>query len=364
MNGKDPRLDPRVGVDAIVDYPDRIDVRSPTEFALDHIARATNHPVLSDDERARIGTMYVQGSPFAAKRIGAALVARNIASMLETAFAEKSRDWAPLVYCWRGGQRSRALAHMMNEIGWRAVQLDGGYRAYRRHVVAALQTLPSRFSYRVVCGLTGSGKSRLLAAIAAENAQTLDLEALARHRGSLLGERPDDPQPSQKTFDSLLWDALARLDPARPVFVESESRKIGALQVPEALLAAMRTADCVKLDTPRALRTALLKDEYAHFLRDPVALAERLAPLAPLVGNAALERWNAAALAGDWDAVVGELLERHYDPSYSRSIGKNFPRHADALVVSPHALDDGAFRQLAREVIARQRDAIDVAQLA
>jgi tRNA 2-selenouridine synthase len=362
MSGKDPRIDPRVGVDAIVDYPDRIDVRSPSEFALDHIARATSHPVLSDDERARIGTMYVQGSPFAAKRIGAALVARNVATMLETAFADKGRDWSPLVYCWRGGQRSRALAHMMNEIGWRAVQLEGGYRAYRRHVVAALETLPQNFTYRVVCGLTGSGKSRLLAALAAENAQTLDLEAIARHRGSLLGDRPDDPQPSQKTFDSLLWDALVRLDPARPVFVESESKRIGALQVPESLLAAMRIADCIKLDTPRALRVALLKDEYAHFLHDPHALAGRLAPLAPLVGNAALERWNAAAIAGDWDTVVDELLERHYDPSYSRSIAKNFPRHTDALTVSPLALDDNAFRDLARRIVARQRDSLDVAQ--
>ena len=362
MNGRDPRIDPRVAVGAIADYPERVDVRSPSEFALDHIAGATSHPVLSDDERARIGTMYVQGSPFAAKRIGAALVARNVAAMLETAFADKPREWAPLVYCWRGGQRSRALAHMMNEIGWRAVQLDGGYRAYRRHVMAELETLPARFAFRVICGLTGSGKSRLLAALAAESAQTLDLETLARHRGSLLGDRPDDPQPSQKLFDSLLWDALARLDPSRPVFVESESKKIGAVQVPDALLAAMRTADCVRLDTPRPLRVALLKDEYTHFLRDARALAERLAPLAPLVGKASLERWNAAAAAGDWDTVVGELLEQHYDPSYSRSIAKNFPRHADALVVAPRALDDAALRELAREILAQRRIAMDAAQ--
>jgi tRNA 2-selenouridine synthase len=359
MTGKDPRIDPRVGVGAIAWYPDRIDVRSPSEFALDHIAGATSHPVLSDDERARIGTMYVQGSPFAAKRIGAALVARNIAAMLETDFAGKPREWAPLVYCWRGGQRSRALAHMMNEIGWRAVQLDGGYRAYRRHVVAELETLPARFEYRVVCGLTGSGKSRLLASLAAEGAQTLDLEAIARHRGSLLGDRPHDPQPSQKSFDSQLWDALAKLDPSRPVYVESESRKIGTVQVPESLLASMRVATCVRVDTPRPLRVALLKDEYDHFVRDRAALADRLAPLAPLVGNAAIERWNAAAAAGDWDTVVSELLEHHYDPSYSRSIERNFPRHVDATVVAPRAIDDAAFRELAREVIERSSRATD-----
>jgi tRNA 2-selenouridine synthase len=233
------------------------------------------------------------------------------------------------------------------------VQLDGGYRAYRRHVVAELETLPARFDYRVICGLTGSGKSRLLAALAARGAQTLDLEGLARHRGSLLGDRPDDPQPSQKAFDSLLWDALSQLDPAQPVFVESESRKIGTVQVPESLLATMRTARCVRVETPRALRVALLKYEYAHFLRDPRELAARLAPLAPIVGHARLERWNAAAAAGDWDSVVAELLEQHYDPTYSRSIGRNFPRHAEALVVTPHGIDDTAFADIARELLAQ-----------
>jgi tRNA 2-selenouridine synthase len=354
MIGSDPRIDPRVGVDAIARHPERIDVRSPAEYALDHIAGAVSHPVLSDAERARVGTMYVQGSPFAAKRVGAALVARNIADMLETAFADKPRDWAPLVYCWRGGQRSRALAHMMNEIGWRAVQLDGGYRAYRRHVVAELGALPARLDYRVICGLTGSGKSRLLGALAAAGAQTLDLEALARHRGSLLGDRPDAPQPSQKAFDSLLWDALSKLDARRAVYVESESRRIGSVQLPQSLLAAMRDAACIRVDTPRPLRVALLKDEYAHLVGDAAALASRLAPLAPLVGHAAVERWNAAAAAGDWDSVVTELLERHYDPSYSRSIAKNFPRHADALVVAPRAVDDAAFRDLARDVLERR----------
>ena len=359
MSGKDPRVDPRVGVDAIASHRDRIDVRSPSEFALDHIAGATSHPVLRDDERARIGTMYVQGSPFAAKRIGAALVARNIAAMLETAFADKPREWTPLVYCWRGGQRSRALTHMMNEIGWRAVQLDGGYRAYRRHVRAELETLPARFDFRVICGLTGSGKSRLLAAIAAQSAQTLDLEGLARHRGSLLGERPHDPQPSQKMFDSLLWDALVQLDPAKPVFVESESRKIGSVQVPESLLVAMRGAPCIRVDTPRPLRVALLKAEYVHFLRDPETLAARLAPLAPLVGKATLARWSEAAAAHDWDTVVGELLERHYDPTYARAIDRNFARHGEALVVSPSAIDDTAFRELAREVVAQIHDRVE-----
>ena len=209
-------------------------MRSPAEFALDHIPHATSHPVLDDIERAQIGTLYTT-SPFDARRLGAAKVSRNIARMLDSAFVDKPRDWRPLIYCWRGGQRSRALAHILNEIGWRAMQLDGGYRAYRRRVVARLEVLPSRFDFVVVCGLTGSGKSRLLGALTIAGAQTLDLELLARHRGSLLGDLPGAPQPSQKAFESALLERLDPFDPARPVFVESESRRVGTVQLPDAL---------------------------------------------------------------------------------------------------------------------------------
>src|SRR5215472_1873107 len=215
----------RVRVAALAEYAVRIDVRSPVEFALDHVPGAANHPVLSDAERERVGTLYAD-SPFEARKLGAAIVARNIATMIESAFMDEPREWRPLVYCWRGGQRSRALVQVLHEIGWRAVQLEGGYRAYRRHVAAELERLPLRFRYVVICGLTGSGKSRLLAALARAGAQTLDLEGLARHRGSVLGGLPGTAQPSQKAFESGLCEALARLDPSRPVFVESESRRI------------------------------------------------------------------------------------------------------------------------------------------
>jgi tRNA 2-selenouridine synthase len=341
-----------VAVSALASYPDRIDVRSPSEFADDHIPGAVSLPVLDDAQRAEVGTLHAQTSAFVAKQRGAALVARNIARILETHCAGRPREWAPLVYCWRGGKRSGALAHVLNEIGWRAVQLDGGYRAYRRHVLARLTTLPAAFRYRVICGLTGSGKSRLLAALAATGAQVLDLEALARHRGSLLGDLPDDPQPSQRSFESAVHGALERLDPARAVYVESESRRIGVLQVPEALLVAMRSAPCVRVATPQALRVALLKEEYAHFLGDPDALAARLARLVPLHGKAIVERWNAAARAGDFDLLIDELLVRHYDPIYARSIERNFPHSADAVVATPRAIDVAAFAALAHELEA------------
>jgi tRNA 2-selenouridine synthase len=340
----------RVGPEAIAAHTDVIDVRTPSEFAEDHVPGAINRPVLSDEERAVVGTLHAKASAFEAKKLGAALISRNIACIVE-GLRDRPREFAPLVYCWRGGQRSRSLAHVMNEIGWRAVQLDGGYRAYRRHVCAALETLPARFSYRVICGLTGSGKSRLLAALAREGAQTLDLEGLARHRGSLLGDLPDDPQPSQKLFESLLLRALEGLDPARPVFVESESKKIGRLQVPESLLATMRGSPCVRVDLSRPMRIALLEEVYAHFLADPALLGERLAPLVPLHGKATIERWGALSMARDFDALVEELLVSHYDPVYARSIERNFPRYGEAIVVAPEGIDDAAYRRVARQLI-------------
>ncbi len=351
-----PRDGRLITVDAIAAYAERVDVRTPSEFADDHVPDAENHPVLDDVERARIGTMYSKVSSFAAKRTGAALVARNIAAMLEGPFAAKPRDWSPAVYCWRGGQRSRSLVHMLNEIGWRAVQLDGGYRAWRRHVIAELERLPARFRFEVVCGLTGSGKSRLLEALAAEGTQVLDLERLAKHRGSLLGDLPGEPQPSQKGFESQLAAALMRFDARRPVYVESESKRIGTIQVPDALLAAIRTSPCIRLDTPAPLRVALLKDEYAHYLADESALAARLAHLVPLHGRKTIERWEAAAAAGEWDALVAELLAQHYDPTYARAIERNFARLDAALVMAPSAIDDGAFRALARALDAAVRE--------
>ena len=352
-------LVPRHGPDTKIDiaslprYAERIDVRSPAEFAIDHLPGAVNLPVLTDEERKQVGTLHARDSAFAARKMGAALVARNIAHIVETYCASRPRDWAPVVYCWRGGKRSASLSHVLNEIGWRAVQLDGGYRTWRRHVVDALTRVPARFRFVVVCGLTGSGKSRLLAALNCEGAQVLDLEHLARHRGSLLGDLPGDPQPSQKAFDTDLLTTLEQFDPARPVYVESESRKIGAIQVPDALLDAMRGAACVRVDTPRPLRVALLKDEYMHFIEDPASLADKLQPLVPVHGHKVIERWTAAAIAGDFATLVDELLVTHYDPTYGRSILRNFPRHAEAIRVTPNAIDLPAFRALARDLDAQ-----------
>jgi len=335
-------------------FDEIIDVRSPAEYAEDHMPGAVNCPVLSNEERARVGTLYKQESPFAAKKLGAALVARHIAEHIENRFLDKPREWKPLVYCWRGGKRSGAMTHVLRQIGWHACALEGGYKSWRRHVVAELAELPRRYSFRVVTGATGSGKSRLLEALAAQGAQVLDLEALAAHKGSVLGGLPDEPQPSQRMFESRLLAVLQGLTFERPVFVEAESRKIGRLQVPDALLETMRASPCLRIEATFAARVRFLIGDYDYFLADPVSLQEKLDCLRELQGVETLSHWRALIGARDWPALVGELLEKHYDPLYKRSQGRNYARFADAPRYATDDLSPAGLDSLARRILANE----------
>jgi len=345
-----PKLSVAMSASVLTQFDAVLDVRSPSEYAEDHVPGATSCPVLDDSERARVGTLYKQVSPFEAGRTGAALIARNIARHVESAFADKPRGWKPLVYCWRGGKRSAAMAHVLREIGWDAKTLDGGYKAYRRFVVERLAELPPRFRFRVVHGVTGSGKSRFLRALKQAGAQVLDLEELAVHRGSVLGNLPERPQPSQKMFESVLLAALARLDASRPVYIEGESRKIGQLQVPAALIEAMRASECVVLEAGLETRVALLMDEYRHFFEDPAGLGAQLDCLAELHGRERIEEWKRLAAHGEWRSLVARLLEEHYDPAYRRSAARNFSKLPQAAIVRVPAPDEAAFARLAEKV--------------
>jgi tRNA 2-selenouridine synthase len=331
-------------------FDDVLDARSPSEFEEDHLPDAISVPVLDDAERALVGTVYKQKSAFDAKRTGAPMVARNVARHIEERFAGKPRNWKPLVYCWRGGGRSGSLVHVLRQVGWDAQRLDGGYKAFRRQVVADLEKLPARFKFHVVCGATGSGKSRLLEALVEAQAQVLDLEVLAAHRGSVLGELPGEPQPSQKRFETTLWTALSRFDPARPVFVESESKKVGDLRVPEALIERMRGSRCFRLEADVPTRVALLREDYAHFVRDPAALLEKLELLRPLHGAERIDSWKSHLSAGHWDALVGDLLESHYDPAYRRSLLRNYRDAQSATPLEVRDISRAGFLSLARSV--------------
>lgn len=335
-----------------------IDVRSPAEYDEDRVPGAISCPVLDNAERARIGTLYKQESPFAARKAGAVLVARNIARHIETAFLDRPKSWRPLVYCWRGGQRSGAMVTILRQIGWDAMQLDGGYKSFRRTVIADLTQWPAEFQFRVLCGLTGSGKTRLLRTLPAHGAQILDLEALASHRGSLLGDLPGAPQPSQKAFETSLRTALLGLDRSRPVFVESESRRIGSLRVPETLVECLRTSPCfdVRADVPT--RVALLRSEYTHFLTDREALLDKLAGLLPLHGHEVTGRWRTWIVHEDWDALVADLLDRHYDPAYRRSIASHFPGQSKAEVLTVRDASGATFDAIAESLVRDTMSAV------
>ena len=341
-----------VTVAQVGDFDAIIDARSPSEYAEDHLPHSLGMPVLSDEERARVGTLYKQVSAFEAKKLGAALVSRNIADHVERHLMDKPKSWRPLVYCWRGGQRSGAFSHILREIGWDAQRLQGGYKAWRRHVIEQLDLLPPSFRFRVVTGATGSGKSRLLEAIAARGGQVLHLEELAAHKGSVLGSLPDTPQPAQKGFESQLLAALTAQDPARPVFVEAESRKIGRLQVPDALLAAIRGAPGLRIEAPLAARVEFLLHDYDYAVADPAWLVERLGHLRGLQSNEILARWQTLIAAGAFPVLVEELLTQHYDPLYQRSQAHNYDSFSAATRYTTEQLDAASLDRLAEEILA------------
>ncbi len=336
-------------------YDDILDVRSPAEYADDHIPGAINVPVLNDEERVRIGTLYKQVSPFEAKKLGAALIARNISQHLENQFLDRPKSWRPLVYCWRGGMRSGAMAHILAQVGWHTAQLEGGYKSYRRHVVTSLETLPQQFNFCVISGSTGSGKSHLLHALAEAGAQVLDLEKLAQHRGSLLGRLPDQAQPSQKTFETRLWDVLRTFTPNHPVYIEAESRKVGVLSLPNALVESMRASAVIRLEVPQDVRVKFLIDDYAHFLQTPSLLIDRLPLLVEHHGHEVTNRWCDLARQGEWAILVGELLGQHYDPAYKRSSGMGFQPVDQAKVLKLNALSSASLGKVAADLIQNER---------
>lgn len=338
-------------VDAVANldqFDTLIDARSPAEFAEDHLPAAVNWPVLNNDERRTVGTEYKQVSALEARKRGAALVARNIAEHIETHVLDKPKGWRPLVYCWRGGQRSGTLAWFLGQIGFRTQVVEGGYKAFRYVVMDQLQALPARLDLRVICGKTGSGKTRLLCALQAAGAQVLDLEALACHRGSVLGSMPGHPQPSQKAFDTAVWNQLRRFDPAQPVFVESESKRIGKLQVPETLIDRMRNhSRCLHIEMPDEARLQLLLEDYRFFLQDVEFFCEKLNALVELRGRQQIARWQAEARAGGVADVFLELMHKHYDPGYTKSMQRSF---AGFDAAQRFSLSDGGAPTLAAAV--------------
>ncbi len=325
-----------------------IDVRSPAEFAEDHVPGAINLPVLDNEERARVGTIYTQQSPFLARKLGAALVFRNAAHHVETTLKDFEGGWRPLVYCWRGGQRSGSFAWMLGQIGWRSEVIGGGYRSYRRLVSAALYDRPLPHRLIALDGYTGTAKTELLYRVRERGAQMLDLEGLAGHRGSLLGQMPGG-QPSQKAFETRLAAALCAFDPARPVLTEAESSKIGRLILPPSLWSALKAAPRISISAPIEARTAYLRRAYDDILSDARRLRALLDNLRPHRGHGIVDGWHARIEAGDKAGLTRALMQQHYDPSYDKS-----RRAVDAPElgqIRAPSLDDRGLDRVAAEIM-------------
>ncbi|SMX40163.1 tRNA 2-selenouridine(34) synthase MnmH [Octadecabacter ascidiaceicola] len=325
-----------------------IDVRSPAEFAEDHIPGAINLPSLSNDERARVGTIYVQETPFKARKIGAALVARNVASYLDGPLKDMDGGWRPLVYCWRGGQRSGSFASILTQIGWRAKVVEGGYQSYRNLVYGALyeDALPHRLI--LLDGNTGTAKTDILHRLKTLGVQVLDLEGLANHRGSLLGGM-DGGQPAQKGFETALACALAQLDPARPVIVEAESSKVGARIVPPSLWTAMKDAPRIEIEAPLDARAQYLANAYADVSANSEALAGKLEYLRRHRGRL-VDDWKALLETGAFKDLARALIEEHYDPTYRSGRSRNGAEVLQRFETG--ALDEQARVQLAEQIAA------------
>ena len=326
-------------------YDEIIDVRAPSEYADDHLPNAINLPVLDDDERAKVGTIYKQVSPFDARKIGAALVAKNAAAHLQGPLADRPGGWQPLVYCWRGGQRSGSFATILAQIGWRVEVIRGGYKTWRRLVLEALHDRPIAPPVLVLDGNTGSAKTAVLQRLPAYGVQVLDLEAIANHRGSLFGAMGG--QPSQKSFESRLAVAIAQLHPARPVVIEAESSKIGNCRLPPRLWDAMKTAPRLVIDAPVQARADYLTRAYDDLIRDPAALIETVNRLRHGHAGALVDEWLALIAAGDFNGLARGLMAAHYDPRYAKHRAR---AENPATYFATETLDDAALDDLAKRI--------------
>ena len=329
-----------------------IDARSEDEYALDHLPGAVNWPSLNNEERIFVGTMYKQVGAFEAQKHGAAKVAANISRHIQREVLDLSKNWQPLIYCWRGGKRSGSLSLVLGQIGFKVHLIEGGYKAFRAALVEDIPKRVAPLQFKVISGPTGSGKTRLLHALAAEGAQVLDLEALACHRSSVLGHIPGQAQPSQKHFDTLVWQALRSFNPMYPVFVESESRKVGNVSIPESLMQAMRDSPCFELQLSLDERVALLMEDYRFFVDDQALFCRRLDALVAIRGQAVVNAWKEQVEVGEIENVVRDLLVLHYDPTYAASMLRNFSQGATATLCAAESRHLESLQKVAQTLCA------------
>lgn len=293
-----------------------VDVRTPSEYAEAHVPGAVNLPLFSDDERALVGTTYVQKSREEAIKLGLDLVGPGLGTLVREAerlLGSPSEAPSLVLYCARGGMRSRSVAWLLSLYGWRVRTLDGGFKAYKHRLG---EYLSRGIPFVVLAGPTGAGKTDLLHLLREMGHQTLDLEGLARHRGSAFGYLPGAVQPSGEMLRCLLISELEKFDLSRPVFTESESLKIGRVSLPEELFRTLGESDVIVVDTPREVRTRRIVSLYGTLDRD--FLSQSFAKISKRIGGLNLSLAEDALQKGDLTAAT-EIALDYYDKAYARS---------------------------------------------
>ena len=327
-----------------------IDARSEHEFAVDHFPGALNLPVVHDEEYALVGTLH-KTDTHQAYLLGVQLSMANISTAISDTIQTFPRGTRVLVYCFRGGKRSKLWLDALTTIGFKVKRLQGGWKAYRAWVRGSLETLPLQFQYNVLCGPTGCGKTRLLYALRRSGSQILDLEDIAKHRGSLIGYLPGVNQPAQKLFDSLLLAELRQLDPAKPVWVEAESKKIGDVALPDSVFGAIHAGTVFRVEAPMEARVALWREDYGHFEKDPFDMLSRLQHLRTLVGGEEFEKWKQLAAEERMPELFERLMTHHYDLAYGRSIRKHYPNYETTSVINMADLSESALDKIAHALL-------------
>jgi tRNA 2-selenouridine synthase len=333
-----------------------IDVRSPREFALDHIPNSINLPVLYDDEHQLVGRLHKTLGSFEAKVHGAHLVCKNIAEHIDQFWAKKQRRFRPLIYCARGGQRSASMATILGRIGWRVHVLKGGYKHFRKDIVGELETLPQRFRWIVLQGKTGSAKTLVLQALAAVGAQIIDLEDLANHRGSLLGQYPGTNQPKQRFFESRIHHSLVSYKQEQEIYVEAESSKVGNLHLPKSIWEAMSDAQRIEIEVPASERVRYLVESYQYLTTNPELFSPLFETMNRRHGHGAAHTCYDLRRAQNWTALARELLKVHYDPAYERTTKRRDTKNIMSFDLS--SIGDDAIHRLALEIVQNAPSAV------
>lgn len=317
-----------------------LDVRSPGEFRSGHIPGATSFPLFSDEERAAVGTCYRQQGPHEALVLGLKYVGPKMAGFLTTADQLNPHRQTIRMHCFRGGQRSQSMAWLLRKAGHPVVVLDGGYKAYRRHLLASFEE-PQEIV--VLSGCTGSGKTAILHRLAEMGEQVVDLEGLASHRGSAFGGYHQPADLTSEMFENRLFEAWRDLDRSRAVWLEDESRSLGKVFIPHPFWLQMRAAPVVFLDVPQQARVRYLVGEYGNYDRELLSgsvdrIAKRLGPQSHAACKEALDE-------GNYEEVVRITLE-YYDKAYRYSLNKRQPELLYRLSVEDISPTDGAERLL------------------